>query len=86
VKREVLYTALAYVLFLVLCLPARAQVSFLQPPPYAGTGNLFVADFNGDGKLDLLTSDGTMSLGSGNFPNNTDQYSERSQLDARCGG
>ena len=43
----------------------RAQVSFLQTPTYSGSGNVFVADFNGDGKPDLLTSDGTMNLGNG---------------------
>jgi hypothetical protein len=44
---------------------AQAQVSFFQPPVYPGSGSPFVADFNGDGKLDLLTSDGTMNLGNG---------------------
>jgi len=44
---------------------ARAQVSFFTLPTYAGGGNLFVADFNGDGKPDILTSDGTMNLGKG---------------------
>lgn len=43
----------------------RAQVSFLQTPTYSGWGNVFVVDFNGDGKPDLLTSDGTMNLGNG---------------------
>lgn len=45
--------------------PALSQVSFFQPPTYAGTGNLFTADFNRDGKPDLLSSDGTMQLGNG---------------------
>jgi len=40
------------------------QVSFFQPPSYAGGGgNLFLADFNGDGRADLLCSDGTLNLG-----------------------
>jgi len=43
----------------------QAQVSFFQPPSYAGVGNVFVADFNGDGKADILVSDGTMNLGNG---------------------
>jgi hypothetical protein len=42
------------------------QVSFFQPPSYAGSGALFSADFNGDGKPDLLSSDGTLQLGNGN--------------------
>jgi hypothetical protein len=52
-----------------LSLPARAQVSFFQPPTYAdrtsGGRQLFVADFNRDGKPDILVSDGTLNLGNG---------------------
>jgi hypothetical protein len=62
-------TWLLLVLFLSLVdhsLPALAQVSFFQPPTYAGSGNLFTADFNRDGKPDLLSADGTLSLGNGN--------------------
>src|SRR5208282_1657822 len=44
---------------------ANGQVSFLQPPTFAGSGQLFEADFNGDGKPDLLSSDGTLQLGKG---------------------
>ena len=44
--------------------PAVAQVSF-QPPTFTGMGTVFVADFNNDGKLDLLISDGTINLGNG---------------------
>jgi hypothetical protein len=45
--------------------------SSLPPPPpqarvYAGQGQPFGVDFNRDGKPDVLTSDGTMNLGSGN--------------------
>lgn len=65
VKYGIFCSALVSLLFIVLSLTARAQVSFLQPPSYTGSGNLFVADLNGDGKLDLLTSDGTMNLGNG---------------------
>jgi hypothetical protein len=66
VKREVLCTVLLSLLFLVFSLSAQGQVSFLEPPSYAGSGsNVYVADFNGDGKLDLLSSDGTMNLGHG---------------------
>jgi hypothetical protein len=44
---------------------ARAQVSFFQPPSFPGLGTVYVADFNGDGKLDILDSSGTLSLGNG---------------------
>jgi hypothetical protein len=58
--------SLGVFLFLTLVSAAPAQVSFFQPPTYAGTGaNTFVADFNGDGKPDILTADGTMNLGNG---------------------
>jgi len=43
----------------------QSQVSFFTPPAYSGSGSLFVADFNGDGKPDLLSSDGTLELGNG---------------------
>jgi hypothetical protein len=51
---------------LFLAISTQAQVTFFQPPTYASTGNLFVADFNGDGKPDLLSGDGTLELGVGN--------------------
>jgi len=41
------------------------QVSFFQPPTYAGNGTPFVADFNGDGKPDILTSGGVLNQGWG---------------------
>lgn len=56
---------------LVLSGSTQAQVSFFQPPTFTNCSpgnlfsNLFVADFNRDGKLDLLCSDGTLSLGNG---------------------
>ena len=37
-----------------------------MPPTYAGAGTMFVADFNGDGKPDILSGDGTLQLGTGN--------------------
>ncbi|MFL6307054.1 MAG: FG-GAP repeat domain-containing protein [Candidatus Sulfotelmatobacter sp.] len=57
---------LSAIVFLGLSPTAHAQVSFLQPPTYPGSGNLFVADFNGDGKPDLLSGAGTLAVGKGN--------------------
>src|SRR5215469_8897158 len=57
-----LFMLLALVSF---TLPIQAQVSFFSPPIFQGTGNLIVADFNRDGKPDVLTSDGTLQLGIG---------------------
>lgn len=58
--------------YLILSTPVQAQVSFFEPLTvtdclYAGNGGtkLFVADFNGDGRPDLLCSDGTLNLGNG---------------------
>jgi hypothetical protein len=46
---------------------AVGQVSFLSTPTYTGQGTPFLADFNSDGKTDILTGgDGTMNLGNGN--------------------
>jgi hypothetical protein len=60
------YYPIALLLAILLLPPTiHAQVSFFTPPAYAGSGNLFVADFNGDGKPDLLSSDGTLQLGNG---------------------
>ena len=50
---------------LTLATSTHAQTLFFQPPTYAGTGNVFVADFNQDGKPDLLIMDGTLNLGNG---------------------
>jgi len=63
----------ATLLVVLLASPAGAQVTFFSPPAYSGSGNLFVADFNRDGKPDLLSSDGTLQLGQGNgtFTNGT---------------
>jgi FG-GAP-like repeat len=65
-KREALIAVVIAISLLALRASAQAQVSFFQPPTYAGAGaNSFAADFNGDGKIDLLTADGTMNLGNG---------------------
>jgi len=64
-KRPSLVFALHSLLLLSLSGLMQAQVSFFQPPLYSGSGSPFVADFNGDGKPDILTSDGIMSLGNG---------------------
>jgi hypothetical protein len=58
-------TIAAIVAALTLAISTHAQSLFFQPPTYAGQGNVFVADFNQDGKPDLLTADGTLSLGNG---------------------
>ena len=51
--------------FFLVASSLYGQVSFFQPPSYAGSGGLFSADFNGDGKPDLLSGDGTLQLGNG---------------------
>jgi len=61
-----LKSLLSAIVFLGLSPTAHAQVSFLQPPTYPGSRDLFVADFNGDGKPDLLSGDGTLAVGKGN--------------------
>jgi hypothetical protein len=52
--------------FFLVASSLYGQVSFFQPPSYAGSGALFSADFDGDGKPDLLSGDGTLQLGNGN--------------------
>jgi FG-GAP-like repeat len=50
--------------FLLLVIQARGQISFLTPPSYPGLAS-FAADFNGDGKPDLLNNDGSLQLNNG---------------------
>ena len=58
-------TVLVSTVFIVIPLSAQAQVTFFQPPTFAGAGTVFAGDLNGDGKADLITSDGTVNLGIG---------------------
>jgi hypothetical protein len=64
-KRESLALAFLGVVVILFSGQVQAQVSFFEPPTYSGVGDVFVADFDGDGKPDILTSDGTMNLGNG---------------------
>jgi hypothetical protein len=43
----------------------QTQNLFFQPPSYAGTGQSAASDFNHDGKVDLVSADGTVALGNG---------------------
>lgn len=65
-KLHLTLLAVICAMFLDFSETARSQVSFFQPPAYAGAGTLFVADFNGDSKPDLLSGDGALDLGAGN--------------------
>jgi FG-GAP-like repeat len=58
---------LAIFFFLLLTSVAfvQTQAIFSQPPAYPGTGVTASGDFNQDGKLDLVTADGTVLLGKG---------------------
>lgn len=61
--KRVRLSALFFASFL-FSLPATSQVAFFQPLTFTGCSS-FVADFNGDGKPDLLCFDGTLNLGNG---------------------
>jgi hypothetical protein len=62
---RILRSLIPLFLYVVPEYPVFAQVSFFQPPTFQGTGHIIVADFNGDSKPDVLTSDGTLQLGTG---------------------
>ncbi len=55
----------ASILLLIPPNVVQGQVSFFAPPSFSGSGTPFSADFNQDGKPDLLSGDGTMQLGKG---------------------
>jgi hypothetical protein len=70
--RESLRVLLFSLLLVGLTFQLHAQVSFFQPPTYSSPNDgsvainfSFVADFNNDGKLDLLTANGVLNLGNG---------------------
>src|SRR5258708_4278262 len=44
---------------------AQTQNLFFQPPTYPGFGQIVTADFDNDGKPDLVAADGTVLLGNG---------------------
>src|ERR1700676_2217987 len=44
---------------------AQGQNIFFATPTYPGLGLIATADFNGDGKPDLVSTDGTVMLGKG---------------------
>jgi hypothetical protein len=56
------------ILFLLLSTSTssvQSQTIFFQPPLYPGTGATVTADFNQDGKPDLVNADGTLLLSNG---------------------
>src|SRR5258708_9446164 len=57
-------TALALLLFSSVA-HAQTQNLFFQPPTYPGFGQIVTADFDNDGKPDLVAADGTVLLGNG---------------------
>lgn len=58
---------IVFALLAAISLPAHAQVTFSTPPSWSvGNGPIFVADFNDDGKPDILSASGNLSLGNGN--------------------
>jgi hypothetical protein len=59
------HVAIAVLLFLSANSYAQSADSFFVPPSYPGAGQTVTADFNGDGKPDLIFADGTVLLGKG---------------------
>ena len=64
-KRDLLRRTELLFGFCLIASSLYAQVSFFEPPSYAGSGKPFAADFNGDGKFDLLSADGSLQYGNG---------------------
>ncbi len=58
-------SVVSFLLFLSTNAFAQGANPFFVPPTYPGTGVMVTADFNGDGKPDLIFADGTMLLGKG---------------------
>lgn len=57
--------ALACLVLLSTATKAQNQNLFFSPPTYPGGGLILTADFNQDGKADLVSGDGTVMLGNG---------------------
>jgi hypothetical protein len=55
---------LSFLCSIAIC-AANGQVSFFAPIPFTGGGTAYLADFNGDGKPDTMTSAGVLSLSNG---------------------
>ena len=49
--------------FTLITLPIRAQISFFQPPTYAGSGNVFVADFTLGTKVSVPSGFSVLAVG-----------------------
>ncbi len=58
-------SAVSVLLFLSANSYAQSANPFFVPPTYPGSGQTVTADFNGDGKPDLIFADGTVLLGKG---------------------
>jgi FG-GAP-like repeat len=58
-------SAISVLLFLSTNASPQGANPFFVPPTYPGTGVMVTADFNGDGKPDLIFADGTVLLGKG---------------------
>src|SRR5215472_14898918 len=65
-RKNTWFISVCMVVLILLSFPVLAQVSFLLPPPNpCWSYPAFVADFNGDGKPDLVCGSGRVYLGKG---------------------